>query len=157
MSSEKCKRKRLFVDPKVQGWLIAKVVLYWIVCLITIVLMLLVWRIITGPARMFYTHLDAMWFHFGPALIASFLLLPMVITDIIRFSNRFVGPILRLKRSMGRLARGEEVEPLEFREGDFWQEFAADFNAIRLRLQLSAAASNAKQDQYEQEDPVAVG
>ncbi len=134
-------RKSLFVDSKIQGALIVRVVMYWVYCLITIALMLLCWRIITGPARLFYTHFSDMWFFYGPAAIASFLLLPLVIVDVIRLSNRFVGPLLRLRRSMQALARGEEVEPIEFRENDFWRDFADDFNAVRARiLKLSAEA-----------------
>ena len=51
-------RKHLFVDHKVQGALINRVLLYWFMCLFTLTLMILCWRIITGPARMFYTHFD---------------------------------------------------------------------------------------------------
>jgi hypothetical protein len=135
-------RKQLFVDSKVQGSLVKRVVIYWIMCLVTLTLMILCWRIVTGPARMFYTHFDDMWFHFGPALIGSFLLLPVVIFDIVRMSNRFVGPLLRLRRSMKSLAHGEEVAPLEFREGDFWKEFAQEFNAVADHMhKLNRSAS----------------
>ena len=127
-------RKQLFVDPKVQGALVLRVLLYWAVCLITVTLMLLCWSILRTP-RMFYTHLDDMWFHYGPAPIASFVLLPMVVLDIIRVSNRFAGPLVRLRRSMRALARGEHVEPIKFRKGDFWQEFADEFNAVAARFQ----------------------
>ncbi|OHB67119.1 MAG: hypothetical protein A2V70_11860 [Planctomycetes bacterium RBG_13_63_9] len=135
MSDKKSLRKHLFVDPKVQGALVARTMLYWVVCLLTITLMLLCWRILTGPARMFYTHFDDMWFFYGPAMIASILLLPLVIVDVIRLSNRFVGPMLRLRRSMRQLARGEHVEPIRFRDGDFWQGFADEFNALAARVQ----------------------
>lgn len=128
-------RKRLFVDPKVQGALIVRVILYWVVCLLSITLMLLCWRIVTGPARPFYTHFDAMWFHFGPALVASFVILPLVISDIVRVSNRFTGPLVRLRRSMRALADGRPVRPIRFRQGDFWQDFADEFNAVLLRVQ----------------------
>jgi len=127
-------RKKLFVDSKVQGALVLRVLLYWAVCLTTVTLMLLCWSILRTP-RMFYTHLDDMWFHYGPALIASLILLPMVVLDIIRVSNRFAGPLVRLRRSMRALARGEHVEPIKFREGDFWQEFADEFNAVAARVQ----------------------
>jgi hypothetical protein len=143
MKSRKKPRKRLFVDPKVQGALVLRAMLYWAVCLMTIMLMLLCWRIITGPARMFYTHLDDMWFHFGPALVASTLLLPLVILDMIRLSNRFAGPLLRLRRSMRALARGEHVEPIEVRDGDFWKDFADEFNAVAARVQAAAPAPEA--------------
>ncbi|NUQ61971.1 MAG: hypothetical protein HUU20_05760 [Pirellulales bacterium] len=140
MSDKKKMRKQLFVDAKVQGALVLRAVLYWGVCLITITLMLLCWRILTGPARMFYTHFDDMWFHYGPAAVASLLLLPLVIVDIVRLSNRFTGPLLRLRRSMRELARGEHVEPIHFRDGDFWQEFADEFNAVLARVQRPATA-----------------
>jgi len=163
MENKKKLRKRLFVDPKVQGALVLRTVFYWVVCLVTITLMLLCWRIVTGPARMFYTHLDDMWFHFGPALVASTLLLPLVIFDMIRLSNRFTGPLLRLRRSMRSLARGEHVEPIEFRDGDFWQEFADEFNILAARVQGEAQpaeteASCAQEPALQQHpEPVSAG
>jgi hypothetical protein len=153
-NDKKALRKRLFVDPKVQGALIARVVLYWVVCLITIALMLLCWDIITGPTRIFSMHFNDMWFFFGPPAIASFLLLPLVIADIIRLSNRFVGPLLRLRRSMRALARGENVEPVEFRGGDFWHDFADEFNALRARIQQLSAQNEAE---IEDEEPLGIG
>ncbi|MGD0518179.1 MAG: hypothetical protein ABSA26_11650 [Thermoguttaceae bacterium] len=153
-NDKKALRKRLFVDPKVQGALIARVVLYWVLCLLTIALMLLFWDIITGPARVFYMHFDDMWFYYGPAAIASFLLLPLVIMDIIRMSNRFVGPLLRMRRSMRALARGEYVEPIEFRGSDFWHDFADDFNAVRARIRQLSAQNKAE---IEDEEPLGIG
>ncbi len=155
MSGKKHLRKRLFVDPKVQGALVVRVVCYWMICLVTITLMLLCWRIVTGPARLFYTHLDDMWFHYGPALVATLLLLPLVIVDIVRLSNRFAGPMLRLRRSIRALARGEYVEPITFREGDFWQEFAEEFNGVLGRVnRLQAAVSQRSEPDLTNCDPL---
>jgi hypothetical protein len=143
MEKKNGSRKHLFVDYKVQGALIKRVLVYWVMCLFTVTLMLLCWRIMTGPARMFYTHFDDMWFQFGPALIGSMLLMPLVVADIVRVSNRFVGPLLRLRRSLRALAHGEDVAPLTFRDGDFWKDFAVEFNVIAERMQkLNQAASN---------------
>ena len=135
MSQKKQIRKHIFVDAKVQGALVLRVAMYWVFCLLSLSLMLLCWRIFTGPARLFYTHFADMWYYYGPALVASFLLLPIVLVDIVRVSNRFAGPLVRLRRSMRALARGEEVQPIHFRGRDFWQEFADEFNAIAARLQ----------------------
>lgn len=162
MSSNKFMRKQIFVDPKVQGALVFRVIAYWVVCVVTISVMLLCWRILTGPARTPFAHLDNMWFHFGPALIASFILLPLVIYDIVRISNRFTGPLFRLRRSMRELANGEDVKPIRFRGGDFWQDLAEEFNAVARRVrdgQAQPAASDGvkeKQDAQEQE-PLEVG
>ena len=157
MSQKKAVRRQLFVDAKIQGALVVRAILYWVVCLITITLMLLCWRILTGPARVFYRHFDDMWFYYGPPLMASFLLLPVVVVDLVRFSNRFVGPFLRLRRSMRALARGEHVEPIEFRRGDFWKEFADEFNAVAARVQGELPAPRMESGlQEEREEPVAV-
>ncbi len=149
MSTGQRKRKQLFVDPKVQGALILRIVLYWIVCVVAITLALLCWRIITGPARMFYLHFDDMWFHFGPALVASFLLLPLVIYDVVKISNRFCGPLFRMRRSMRELARGEHVDPISFRDGDFWPEIAQEFNALLACTQRGGAAAASPAEEKE--------
>ncbi len=152
-------RKRIYIDPKVQGALAVRVVLYWGVCVIAIAMMLLCWRIVTGPARMFYTHFGDLWFFYGPAAVASFVLLPLVVIDILRLSNRFAGPLVRLRRSIRALARGEHVEPLEFRSSDFWQEIAGQFNAVIRRVEAlenapaEDAVHNTKRE--DQDKPVA--
>jgi hypothetical protein len=128
-------RRQLFVDAKIQGALMLRVILYWATCLVTITLMLLCWRILTGPARTFYQHLDEMWFSFGPALLGSLILLPLVIVDVVRLSNRLVGPFVRLRHGMRALARGEHVESIRFRQGDFWREFTDEFNAVVARTE----------------------
>jgi len=150
MSSNKNFRRRFFVDPQVQGALILRVVLYWVVCLVTVTLMLLCWRIATGPARLFYTHFDDMWFHYGPAMVASCILLPLLVVDIVRLSNRFVGPLVRLRRAMRALARGEHVEPVSFREGDFWLEFAQEFNALLARVERQQTGPGPEREEQQE-------
>ena len=127
-------RRRLFVDPKVQGALLIRAVMYWGFSLMAVTIMLLCWRIFTGPARAFWTHFDDMWFQFGSAFVASLLLLPLVIMDAVRISNRFCGPVVRLRSGLRSMGRGEEVGPLHFRETDCWSEMADDFNAVRARI-----------------------
>ena len=151
MSQAKRMRKRLFVDPRVQGALVARVLLYWVVCVVTIALMLLCWSVFQTP-RMFYSFFDDMWARYAPALLASFVLLPMVIVDVIRWSNRFAGPLFRLRRSMRALGRGEHVEPLRFRDGDFWQEFAEEFNAVVARVQGESRGAAPRQEEEEPEE-----
>jgi hypothetical protein len=144
MSSMKSARKQMFVDPKVQGALARRVVLYWATFLFNVFMMLLCWRIVTGPARMFYTHLDDMWYFYGPVFLVSLLFLPLVVIDIIRLSNRFAGPMVRLRRAMRELARGEHVEPIRFRDDDFWHDFAEEFNAVAARVQEESPQSQSE-------------
>jgi methyl-accepting chemotaxis protein len=127
------KRRQLFVDAKVQGALVVRTVAYWGFCLIAVTLMLLLWRVLSVPGRTFAFHVDWLWFHYAPAAVASMLLLPIIVLDSLRMSNRFAGPMVRLRRAMNRLAEGESVQPINFRDDDFWSEFAEDFNRMLAR------------------------
>ena len=131
----KFKRRQLFVDPKVQGVLILRMLGYWTVTMITVTCMILSWRIVTAPGRSFVEHLEGLWVHYGAAIIASVLLLPLIVIDCIRVSNRFAGPLYRLRRCMRDLTAGLPVPPVHFRDGDFWSDVADEFNAVSSKLQ----------------------
>jgi hypothetical protein len=132
---EENKRDQVFVDPQVQGALILRVVLYWTVCMAAVTLMLLCWRVATGPMFSVSEQVRQFWAQFGPAMIVSAVLLPIVVYDILQMSNRFCGPVSRLRRSLRALARGEHVDPISFRGGDFWKELAHEFNTVAARVQ----------------------
>jgi len=128
-------RKRFFVDYRVQGALIVRIVLYWLTCLVAMMLLLLGWGMFTAPARPLPVHLTELWTLYGPVAVVSLLLLPGVIFDLLRLSNRFAGPMFRLRRSLHDLAQGKPVAAVQFRHSDFWQEFADDFNTIAAQAE----------------------
>lgn len=131
MSNMLSKRTQIFVDPKVQGALLLRALLYWFYGTLAVVAWILVWRVLyAGPARPFWTHFDELWSRMAPAFVAVTLLMPIVMFDLVRLSNRFTGPLFRMRGSMRQLARGERVQPLQFREGDFWHDVAEEFNAM---------------------------
>ncbi len=153
-------RRQLFVDPEVQGALVARAIIYWVVCTLSIALLLLCWRVLTGPARPLSFHLENMWFFYGPALIASLIVLPVAVTDMIRVSNRFAGPLKRLRQAMRALAKGQSVPPMEFRKDDFWYEFAEEFNALVRHVEELRQCEREQQEYEESADsslPAAAG
>jgi hypothetical protein len=152
MQNKKNRRKNYFVDSQVQGALVKRVVLHWFLCMVALALLIFCWRTVAGPARMPYTHFYDLWFYYGPAVVGSLLLLPLVVFDVVRLSNRFVGPLVRLRRSLRALARGKEVAPLKFRKNDFWQEFAGEFNAVAERMNKLNRAAAADTDGDEAEE-----
>jgi hypothetical protein len=133
----KFKRKRFYVDSKIQGALMLRVTAYWLFCLLTMTGTLFAWQSIMTPTRLMHTHFNDMLFHYGPAIVVAVLLLPFVILDVLRLSNRFVGPFLRLRGAMRQVVQGEDVEPIRFRKGDFWREFAEEFNALVGRIKAA--------------------
>ena len=60
-----------------------------------------------------------------------FFMLPVFIVDTIKLSHRFAGPIYRLRQTI-RIAgrRRARYQPMKFRDFDFWQGLAEDFNQM---------------------------
>ena len=141
-------RRRIFlVDSQVQGALMMRVVAYWIYCLFTISMLLIWWDLFAGPPRQFMLVLADVYQRFAPAAAASLLILPLVVMDLLRLSNRFAGPARRLRNALSELGEGKEVRPLLFRDNDFWQETAAEFNRVNDRIkQLSARQAKYQAD-----------
>lgn len=129
-------RKRLFIDHRVQGTLLLRVVAYWCCCVLAVGLSLLTWRLLTEPVQPAYQYFADAWHFALTAAIATALVLPLVIYDILTISNRFTGPLYRLRRELRRLAAGEPVPPVRFRNGDFWPELADEFNATAQRMEM---------------------
>jgi hypothetical protein len=148
-------RRRFYVDSKVQSVLIGRVILYWILSTLLLGIITVCWMVITDPLKMSYLeHID-MWFFVGPICVVSVMVLPLIVIDVIRISNRFVGPILRLRRSMRDLAQGKNVDPITFRRDDFWRDFADDFNAVRAHLlHITEEKENINEDEFD--EPLAV-
>src|SRR5262249_6297526 len=122
------RRSTFLVDRKVQGALMVRMIFYWLFCLLSMVLMIVCWNVYAGPPRRFVDLFLDLYFRYGPALAASLLLLPIVMMDVVRLSNRFVGPVVRLKTALKELADGRPAQPLNFRDDDFWRDLAVEFN-----------------------------
>ena len=128
------RRSLIFIDREVQGALMFRATFYWFFCLLTITLMLICWNAYHGPSRRFMELFADLYYRYAPALAASLLLLPVVLVDVIRVSNRFVGPMVRLKGALQDMADGRPAQPVNFRDNDFWRDLATDFNRAAARV-----------------------
>jgi hypothetical protein len=123
------RRRRYFVDPQVQGALLWQAVCYWLWASATFALISFVYRVV--PAWLSdAAQYESIWRDLGPYTIASLVLFPIVMFSAIRFSNRFAGPMVRIRRALGQLAHGETPPRLTLRDGDFWLDIANDINVI---------------------------
>jgi hypothetical protein len=139
-------RRRLFVDKQVQGTLLFRIAIYWCFSVLTVCLITLCVRGLTVEARSFWDFFAFQEFfkQYGLVLLASLVLVPLIMLDVVAMSNRFAGPLLRMRRSMRELAAGQHVEPIQFRDKDFWREVATEFNLVvdyveRLKRDLAKA------------------
>jgi hypothetical protein len=149
-------RKRLFVDRHVQGALLFRIAIYWCFSVLTVCLVTLCFRAITytGPVDSFFDYFafGEFFSRYGVVLLASLVPLPLIMLDVLVTSNRFAGPLFRMRRSMRALAAGEHVRPIQFREKDFLQDLAGEFNAVarhveQLHKELDASKRQAGKPQ----------
>jgi len=128
-------RRSSFVDGTVQGRLVRRIFVHWLVFFGLLVVFLGLMSVLAGdPSQSVFERALAPASEYLLLGLLTLTLLPAFMLDTIRFSNRFVGPIARLRRSMRELAAGEPVKELRFRDDDLWTDAANEFNAVAHRI-----------------------
>lgn len=137
-------RHKLLVDSDVQGALLRRVALYGAACTLYFSVILICSESMTNPSDSFTISLSRCFDEMIYWLPGFAILAPVIAYDILRVTNRFTGPIFRLRREMLRLIEGNEVQTLKFREDDYWNEMAEIFNQVRQEvLELREEKANA--------------
>jgi len=134
-------RKRLFVDRKVQGALVMQVVRYWLLALLTVGgLMFLGWVCMGSGLQGVVTSSDSLkdvMPLISIGVVASAMVMLVLVADLIRVSNRFAGPLVRLNKHMEEAFATGELKPVSFRDNDYWQELADNYNNLIKRFEAS--------------------
>ncbi len=134
--SDKKMRKQHWVDSRVQGTLVRRLLLHWCAFFAVTLMCVAVMQLLLGdPNKTIVERMSSPGSGLMLMSVIMLALFPAFALDTIRFSNRFVGPIARLRRNMRDLASGERVPALAFRDNDFWTEVAEEFNAVCRRVQ----------------------
>ena len=149
------RRRQLFVDRDVQGALIARVVFYWCLCLVAGVQVTACQVIVTHPPQSFFELVSNLCSQYGLVLVVSLLLLPLVVADFVRVTNRVAGPMIRLRRAIKALVRGESAQLIRIRENDFWSDFVDDFNELVTRVNATRRAEGEIDNDVMKEDVAA--
>ena len=134
------KRGTVYVDRLVQGALARRIVVHWCVFFALSMISLTALELFLGDPELSLTdHLSVLWGKYAFFVILMVSILPTFVYDSMKLSNRFAGPVMRLRESIHDLAQGESVEELKFRDNDFWRELSDDFNAVAKRVHGSEA------------------
>ena len=128
------KRKRVLVDVRFQGGLCLRVFFYWTCCLFTVATMFSGKHLLVGGLDGGDSFLLAIWNQYGKILATSFVILPILLLDLLIVTNRYAGPLARVRQAMSKLASGQEVAPVRLRPNDELGSFASDFNTIAQQL-----------------------
>lgn len=134
-------RNKLLIDKRVQGALLIRAVGYCLLNTVFLVAGFTLWQLYAGRSQPAELQARDFWAGFAPALLATLCAVPLVVVDCLRVTNRFAGPLYRMRVSMRKLARGEPVQPILFRQHDFWHEIAEEFNAAVARIERDKLAA----------------
>ena len=113
---------------------------YWALSLGTQITVMILLTLTASPPGESYIAGAKFRLYLRLMAVASVLILPVILLDLVRISHRWVGPIYRLRAALNALGRGEAVSPIRFRDGDCWQELAGDFNVVAAELSRLRAA-----------------
>ncbi len=128
------KRRRALVDPEVQGGVLRKIAIHWVLFFICNALAMMIWiRLFEQPDADWGQTFGDTLLRFLPFFIITMALIPAFVWDTLKLTNRFAGPILRLRSALADASDGRAVSPLHFRTNDFWQEIAENFNKVMRR------------------------
>ena len=123
------KRFRLFADAKLQSSLCLRVACYWLICQATLSVTLL--ALLSFETASAANSTGSPWRLIIPGLLASLVVLPLVLLDLLLFSNKFAGPMVRFRRYLRELNQGQEHGPIHFRRGDYYLDLCEQFNRFR--------------------------
>ncbi|TWU62927.1 MULTISPECIES: hypothetical protein [Crateriforma] len=146
-SATTARRKKTIVDSEVQGGILRKIALHWVALFFCNTLALMIWlRLFEQPEAGWSEAFQECWTRFLPFFIVTMTLIPAFIWDTLKLTNRFAGPISRLRQALRDAGEGRPVGPLKFRTSDYWAEMADDFNRLIRRIASQEAGTGADSD-----------
>lgn len=141
-------RKRLWINPAFQGRLLLHIGSYFLLYLVIISILgfllfmqeALIAKQFKLGMGLYTTYLSEL----RPLFLATAILMPYFIYDLIKFSNRVAGPLYRCQKMMRDMVEGKPVREFQPRTRDLMPEFYADFNAL-VRTWNSRLATEANE------------
>jgi len=85
-----------------------------------------------------------------PLFLCFLVIMPVMAWDAVKFANRVVGPLTRIRRTMSEVASNEPVQLVQLRKDDFLTDTQHDLNLMLLSLEQRGAI------QLQNKDEVAV-
>ena len=122
-------RKRVVVDQQLQSQLARRIVTYWCLTWLLVFTLPILVRMFSEnvPFQQLATQIIAdFWF----PIVMSVFMIPIVVWDSIRFSNRVAGPIYRITKTIRELAGQAPVRTLKIRQNDFCHDVVDAVNVL---------------------------
>ena len=131
----KYKRSKLLVDRPFQFRLLGRMIAYFVIYMLTMIHVGFVIEVMQNLASdgLEVGVVDAyvqFLIKYKPILFSFVIIAPIIIYDLLKFSNRVAGPLFRCRRVMIELAEGKPVTEFVPRKGDLMAELFAAFNVL---------------------------
>jgi hypothetical protein len=144
-------RDRHFVDRRIQGGLISRVALYWVLYHVVLWHVLLVCRYVqlrvTGSGGQSPAAFgDQFWqlgLDYAPILLCGLFTLPVVMIDMLYLSHRIAGPLIQFGSALRDLREGRRVDRVDLRRQDLLAGFQEEFNEYLGSLGQPSAVQSA--------------
>lgn len=141
-------RGKFYVDKTVQGALAKRIVFHWCIFFLLSVISIFSLEYFLGdPNLTFGGHAYIVWQKYAFFVVLMVSIIPSFVYDSFKLSNRFAGPMVRLKNALKSAADGEQPEKIKFRDGDFWVEVSDEFNRLADRLDEQSTELNSAEAQ----------
>lgn len=141
-------RRRVFVDRSIQGRIVGRIAMYWLLYHLVLWHGLFVFRYVqylsgTMEGKPHQT-LGEVYGHFAddyyPLAVIAMVTFPIFLFEVVRMTHRVAGPILRFKNVMKSLLDGEHIPPLKLRPRDLLYAFQDMFNRFTREFQRRGTA-----------------
>ena len=130
------KRSSLFINDQVQKRIFYRVGIYWVVSMVLLTIPVALTRtIFFDPNETFLFHIGAVMQENTTYYLLATLMLLFVLNDVAIFTNRFIGPIYRLRSDLASFHSGKKLRPIRFRDNDHWKDLAESVNQLVSRIQ----------------------
>lgn len=146
----KYKRRRLLVHPEFQIGLVVRMGAYVLIATLAVLhttfaleMVNYVLGIRANGVRM---GIDNLYLEFlsrqKPFLVTLILVMPILLYDLFKFSNRIAGPLHRCRRLMQDMIDGKPVAEFKPRERDLMKDYFATFDALIKKWNSQVAAGD---------------
>lgn len=136
-------RKKMVVDEPLQRGLAKRIIMYWCITWLLVFSLPIVVRTLTAdlPFELLAAEIiNDFWF----PIVVSLFLLPVIVWDSFRFSNRIAGPLRRVDNTLRQAIAEQPVESVEIREDDYCQDLVEGVNQLTELLDAGNGRRNSK-------------
>ena len=134
--TRRSRRKKVYVNPMIQGRLLGRMAVYWGLYHVVLWHAMFLYRFLQhrdavlegAPAVPFWTLYTSFVSHNYPVVVCALAVFPVVLWDMLSQTHRIAGPLVRFQNAMRQMLAGHRVDRIQLRKDDLLMDFQDTFN-----------------------------